>query len=200
MKASTQRLLVAAAVVLVIIAAGTLAMRQVPEQVSAPLFLLVVIIEVIIAPIPGGAVGYLGAAKFGFWQAWPLLYIGNVIGTVTVFYVARRLGTPIFEENVSGKTRERYNRMLHEHPRLLWLAYSVPLIPVDVLSVLAGLSSMSARRFFLIALSGYILYTAIVAFVGSSVAELIGITEAVSVFGFVLFAGLAWWLWRQHRK
>ncbi|HEX6133390.1 MAG TPA: VTT domain-containing protein [Longimicrobiales bacterium] len=200
MKASTQRLLVAGAVVLVVIVAGLLAMRQVPEQISAPLFLVVVIIEVIIAPIPGGAVGYLGAAKFGFWHAWPLLYAGNVIGTVTVFYLARRLGTPIFEENVGEKTRTRYNRMLDDHPLLLWLVYSVPVVPVDVLSVLAGLSKMSARRFFLIALSGYIIYTAIVAWVGSSVAELIGITDAVSVFGFVLLAGLAWWLWRHHRK
>ena len=33
-------------------AAGTLLFRQIPTEVSAPLYLLVVIIEVIIAPIP----------------------------------------------------------------------------------------------------------------------------------------------------
>jgi uncharacterized membrane protein YdjX (TVP38/TMEM64 family) len=196
----TQRLIVTGAVVLVIIFAGMLLFRQIPATVSAPLFLVVVIIEVIVAPIPGGAVGYLGAARFGFWQAWPLLYIGNVIGTILVFFLARRFGTPVFEENVAPATRARYNRLLEHHPLLLWLVYSVPLIPVDVLSVLAGLSTISPRRFFLIALSGYIIYTAIVAYVGSSLAQFIGVTEAVSVIGAVFFIALAVWLWRQQRK
>ena len=200
MTARTRRLIIAAAVVLLVIAAGTLVFRQIPATVSAPLFVLVVIIEVVIAPIPGGAVGYLGAARYGFWQAWPLLYIGNVIGTSLVFWLARRFGTPLFEENVSGKTRARYNSILHEHPLLLWLVYSVPLIPVDVLSILAGLSSISAKRFLSIALTGYICYTGIVAFVGSSLAHFIGVTEALSVIGLVFLLGLAWWLWQQQSR
>lgn len=196
----THKLLTVAAVVLVVVIAGTLLFRQIPEEVSAPLFVLVVIIEVIVAPIPGGAIGYLGAARFGFWQAWPLLYIGNVIGTTCVFFLARRYGAPLFEENVAEKTRARYNRILDHHPVLLWFVYSVPLLPVDVLSVLAGLSSLSARRFLAIALTGYLFYTAIVAYVGSSLAQLVGMTEAVSVIGVLFFVGLAWWLWSQHRN
>jgi uncharacterized membrane protein YdjX (TVP38/TMEM64 family) len=199
-KPRTQKLVIVAAVLLVIIFAGTLLFRQIPEEVSAPLFLLVVIIEVIVAPIPGGAVGYLGAARFGFWQAWPLLYIGNVVGTTIVFFLARRFGTPLFEENVPQKTRARYDRILERHPVLLWLVYTVPLIPVDVLSILAGLSSLSARRFLLIACSGYIIYTAIVAYVGSSLAQLIGVTDALSVLGMLFLAGLVWWLWSRHRN
>jgi uncharacterized membrane protein YdjX (TVP38/TMEM64 family) len=196
----TRRLLTVAAVVLVIAIAGTLLFRQIPEEVSAPLFLLAVIIEVIVAPIPGGAVGYLGAARFGFWQAWPLLYIGNVIGTTFVFFLARRYGTPLFEENVAENTRVRYNRLLEHHPVLLWLVYSVPLMPVDVLSVLAGLSTLSARRFLSIALTGYLFYTAIVAYVGSALAQFVGVTEAVSVIGAVFFVVLVWWLWSYNRK
>jgi uncharacterized membrane protein YdjX (TVP38/TMEM64 family) len=196
----TRKLLTVAAVVLVVVIAGTLLFRQIPAEVSAPLFLLVVIVEVIVAPIPGGAVGYLGAARFGFWQAWPLLYIGNVIGTTVVFFIARRYGTPLFEENVAERTRVRYNRLLEHHPVLLWLVYSVPLMPVDVLSMLAGLSTLSARRFLSIALTGYIFYTAIVAYVGSSLAQLVGMTEAVSVIGGVFFVVLVWWLWSRNRK
>jgi len=194
-----RRLIIAAAVILVVIAAGTLLFRQIPETVSAPLFVLVVVVEVVIAPIPGGAVGYLGAARYGFLQAWPLLYIGNVIGTCLVFWLARRFGAPLFEENVSGKTRERYNALLEGHPGMLWLVYSVPLIPVDMLSVLAGLSQMSAKRFLLIACTGYILYTGIVAYVGSSLAQFIGVAEALSVIGGVFLVALLIWLWRSTR-
>jgi uncharacterized membrane protein YdjX (TVP38/TMEM64 family) len=76
----------------------------------------------------------------------------------------------------------------------------VPLIPVDVLSVLAGLSQMSRRRFFTIAFTGYFFYTAIVAFVGSQLAEWIGMTEALSVIGalFVVVVGI--WLWDRQRQ
>jgi uncharacterized membrane protein YdjX (TVP38/TMEM64 family) len=194
-----KKLIIAAAVVAVVFVVGMLVFEQIPATVSAPLFLLVVIIEVVIAPIPGGAVGYLGAARFGFWQAWPLLYIGNLIGTFLVFTLARKFGAPLFEENTSSKTRERYDRLLDGHPLLLWFFYTVPLIPVDVLSVLAGLSHMSRRRFFTIAFTGYFFYTAIVAYVGSSLAHLIGITEALSVIGAIFVVILAAWLW-SHQK
>lgn len=200
MSPRTQKLLLFAAVVLVIAIAGTLLFRQIPEEVSAPLFLLVVIIEVVVAPIPGGAVGYLGAARFGFWQAWPLLYAGNVIGTVLVFFLARRYGTPFFEEHVAPRTRDRYNRLLDSHPVLIWFVYAIPFVPVDVLSVLAGLSTMTPRRFFLIALTGYIVYTAIVASVGSTLAEFIGVADALSVIGAVFFGGVVWWLWTRSRN
>jgi uncharacterized membrane protein YdjX (TVP38/TMEM64 family) len=195
----TRKLAITGGVLLVVVAAGVLLFQRIPDTVSWPLFVLVVIVEVVIAPIPGGAVGYLGAARFGFWQAWPLLYIGNVIGTTLVFFLARRFGTPIFEENVSQKTRKRYDDILQNHPVLLWAVYSVPVIPVDVLSVLAGLSKISARRFLTIALTGYIIYTGIVAYVGSSLAQFIGVTEAMSVIGLVFVAGLGWWLWKRHK-
>jgi uncharacterized membrane protein YdjX (TVP38/TMEM64 family) len=194
-----KKLVVAAGVVVLLVVAGMLVLQSVPETVSAPLFVLVVVLEVIIAPIPGGAVGYLGAARFGFWQAWPLLYIGNVIGTTIAFTLARRIGAPIFEESVSAKTRERYDALLHGHPVLLWTVYTVPLIPVDVLSVLAGLSRMSARRFLLIAWTGFLFYTAIVAYVGSSLAQYIGVTDAMSVIGAVFLVALIVWLWRREK-
>ena len=200
MSPRTRRLIIAGGVLLVVVVAGALLFRRIPDTVSWPLFILVVVIEVVIAPIPGGAIGYLGAARFGFLQAWPLLYIGNVIGTSLVFFLARRYGTPIFEENVSDKTRQRYDDILQNHPVLLWAVYSVPIIPVDVLSVLAGLSRISARRFLSIALSGYIIYTGIVAYVGSSLAQFIGVTEAMSVIGLVFIIGLGWWLWQQHAR
>lgn len=200
MKPLTRRLLVLGSVVLLLIVAGTLMMRRVPETVSAPLFILVVILEVIIAPVPGGAIGYMGAARYGFWQAWPILYIGNAIGTTVVFFLARRLGAPLFEESVSPKTRARYDRLLEHNTVLLWLLYSVPLVPVDILSVLAGLSTISPRRFLTIALTGYIFYTAIVAYVGSFVAEAVGMTAALSAMGVLLFVFVVWWLWKQQVK
>ena len=200
MEPRRQKLAVALAVVVVMVACGVLLFQKIPETVSAPLFLLVVILEVIVAPVPGGAIAYLGAARFGFWEAWPLLYIGNVVGTTIVFWLARKLGGPIFEENVSARARLRYNSILENRTVLLWFIYAVPLVPVDVLSILAGLSRIRPRRFFLIAHTGYISYTAIVAYAGSSLAQFLGMTQAISVLGTIFFLGLIWWVWRGSRR
>ncbi len=194
-----RKLIVVGAVVLTLVVAGLLLFRQIPDNVSAPLFVLVVVVEVVIAPIPGGAIGYMGAARFGFERAWPLLYIGNVIGTTLVFWLARRFGAPLFEENVTELTRKRYDAILRGHSLLLWIFYAIPIIPVDMLSVLAGLSRMRVRRFLLIAYSGYFFYTGIVAYVGSFVADNIGVTEAMSVIGAVFLFMVAWWLWREQK-
>jgi uncharacterized membrane protein YdjX (TVP38/TMEM64 family) len=200
MQPNRKKLIIVAAVIVMLVVIGGLLVQQIPATVSAPLFVLVVVMEVIIAPIPGGAIGYLGAARYGFWTAWPLLYIGNIIGTTIAFLLARKIGAPIFEENVSGKTRARYDALLEGHPLLLWGVYTVPLIPVDVLSVLAGLSHMPARKFLLIAYTGFFFYTAIVAYVGSFLAQFIGVTEAMSAIGGLFLVVLAVWLWRHQRQ
>ena len=196
-KPATRRLVMMAALIAVLIVAGTLLMRRLPESVSALMFVGVVVVEVMIAPIPGGAVAYMGAARFGFWTAWPLLYVGNAIGTTLVFFLARHFGAPLFRESVTEENRRRYDGLLQHHRVLLWLAYCVPVVPVDVLSVLAGLSNISKRKFLTIALTGYLFYTGIVAFVGDFAAELVGTTEAVSALGAILLGALAWWLWRM---
>ena len=197
--AGRRKLAIALAVVLVALASGTLLSQRIPDSVSAPLFLMVVVLEVVVAPIPGGAIGYLGAARFGFWQAWPLLYLGNVIGTTLLFWLARRYGAPLFEAHVSARARERYDHKLQRRPFLLWLAYAMPVLPVDALSILAGLSRIRPRRFFLTAYTGYLFYTAIVAYVGDSLSQFIGVTNAISVLGGVVFAGLLVWLWKESR-
>lgn len=198
-KPITRRLIVLAALIAVLIVSGTLLMRRLPESVSAVMLIAVVIVEVVIAPIPGGAVAYMGAARFGFWQAWPLLYLGNAIGTTLVFFLARQFGAPLFRGSVTEEHRRRYDALLQHHGVLLWLAYFVPVVPVDVLSVLAGVSSISARKFLTIALTGFLFYTGVVAFVGDFAAQLVGTTEAVSGLGAMLLGALAWWLWRRAR-
>lgn len=198
MVSGRKKLILVAGVVVLLVVAGMLVLRQVPSTVSAPLFVLVVILEVIIAPLPGGPIGYLGAARFGFWNAWPLLYAGNLVGTTIAFALARRFGAPLFEEHVAPKTRARYDRLLDGNLALLWAVYALPIAPVDVLSVLAGLSRMSAVRFLVVAYTGFLLRTALAAYLGSALADFAGVSTAMSVIGIVFMIGLIAWLWKRE--
>jgi uncharacterized membrane protein YdjX (TVP38/TMEM64 family) len=199
MTPKTRRLLIFAAGVIALAVAGALVFRKIPEEVSGPLFLLAIVVEVIVAPIPGGVIGYLGAARLGFLTAWPLLYLGNVIGTTILFLLVRRFGAPIFAENVAPESRQRYQNILEGNRLLLWLFYAVPMIPVDILSAMAALSTISARRFLLIVYTGFLSYTAIIAFVGAFLADYVGVADAISLIGGFFFIVFCVALWQRHR-
>ena len=64
--------------------------------------------------------------------------------------------------------------------------------------MLAALSSIPSRTFLRIALTGYLLNTGIVAFLGDFAAEVVGATQAISGLGLVLLGALVWWLWRAR--
>ena len=116
-----------------------------------------------------------------------------------VFMLARRLGAPVFQESVSASARQRYDGLLQSHAVLLWAAYSVPVLPVDMLSVLAGLSRISAKRFLTIALTAYVVYSGIVAFVGDVATSLLGASETLALLGCALLAAVIRWVWRTSR-
>ena len=48
------------------------ALVQVAGPFSRVTFVLLVIVEVVVAPIPGGVIAFLASAAWGFWQSWPL--------------------------------------------------------------------------------------------------------------------------------
>lgn len=169
--------------------------------VARTAFFFIIVIEVIIAPIPGGIIGYLGAVHFGFWHAWAIMYSANVVGTIIVFFLARKLGRPFLEKSTTKEERDKYNRLLSEYPWMLYLVYAVPLFPIDVISILAGVSNVSAKRFLPIAIIGLITYTGIIALIGAFFGDYIPFVENMTVAALALIVGAcAYVLWRWKQQ
>ena len=137
------------------------------EELGPLLFFLVILTEVIVAPIPGGVIAFVGSAQLGFWTAWPILYAGNVIGSNVLFHLARRFGRPFVERHTKEKQRVKYERAIERHPRLLWIPYAFPVFPIDVISALLGVSGMRRRWFLLTTVLALPSYTGITALVGA---------------------------------
>jgi uncharacterized membrane protein YdjX (TVP38/TMEM64 family) len=133
-------------------------------------------------------------------MAWPLLYLGNIIGTTLLFILVRHFGAPIFAENVSETTRRRYEAIVEGNRLLFWIFYAIPIIPVDFLSVIAGLSKIRTRDFLLVVYTGFIIYTALISFVGSTLADFIGVANTISLIGAVFFLLFCVALWQRHRR
>lgn len=120
-------------------------------EVGAPLiFLLLQVLQILMAFIPGGMLLTGGVVIFGPWLG--LLYncIGTALGSCLNFWLAKRWGQPLVHHLLEDATREKYLGWLEEDKkfdRLFAVAILLPFFPDDALCLIAGLSPMGWRRF-----------------------------------------------------
>jgi len=107
----------------------------------------IIIIETIIAPIPGTLVPIVIGALYGIWPGILYAWVGNMIGSIIAFWIARKLGRPGVKRIISEEKIQRYDGYLHRRRIMIWVAYFIPLLPLDVLSFVIGLSQIRFRFF-----------------------------------------------------
>lgn len=116
----------------------------------------IIVIEVIIAPIPGYIVPFVVGALYGVWEGLLYTWIGNVAGSMIAFWIARRLGRPIVRKIISENKIKNFDSFLHRNKLLMWIVYIFPIFPVDIISFTIGFSAVTFRRFVLIVSLGFI--------------------------------------------
>lgn len=174
-----KKFLITAVLLLILLAGGWWLIESVPEGAGWPILLAFVVVEVIFAPIPGGAVTYIAAEQLGYW-AWPVQYAGNIIGATIVFFLVRRFGQPYIRRVASEKELDRYDRLLRNHPRLLWGVYAVPIFPIDLVTIVSALSGIRAKKFFLIISTALVAYTGLQTLIAVKLAQYVGILHILS--------------------
>lgn len=111
------------------------------------------ILSVVIAPIPSNITAAAGAYLFGLWPSFLLTWGAVAAGSVLIFALARALGRQFAEQFVGEKLSERYLDLIRrKRDVFLLLAFLLPFFPDDLLCILAGLTDISFRRFFLLVL------------------------------------------------
>lgn len=116
-------------------------------------FFLVQILSVIFAPIPSNVIAAAGGLLFGTLPAFLITFCAVVSGSLFTFSLARILGQKFVDRFVSQKLSKKYQSVLQtKAPIFLILAFLFPFFPDDMLCILAGLTSISVRRFALIVL------------------------------------------------
>jgi uncharacterized membrane protein YdjX (TVP38/TMEM64 family) len=122
---------------------------------AAPLlYVLIVIVEVVIAPLPGLMLYAPGGVIFGGLQGGLLSLLGNVLGAGIASRVGRSLGGATFSANLRARI-ERYEPLLER--RGVWVIALLrvnPLTSSDLVSYAAGLSGVSTRQVMLGTLLG----------------------------------------------
>lgn len=114
-------------------------------------YFLLQMMTVIIAPIPSNVTMMAGALALGFWPAMILGVLAVICGSVIVFLAARALGRNAVRGFLDRGVMERYLPVIEEKQDMfLFLTMLFPFFPDDALCILAGLTTISLRRFVLI--------------------------------------------------
>ena len=109
--------------------------------------------SVVIAPIPSNITAAAGAYLFGLWPSFLLTWGAVTLGSAIVFGLARLLGGQFASRFMGEKLSEKYLDLIRrKRDVFLLLAFLFPFFPDDLLCILAGLTDISFRRFFLLAL------------------------------------------------
>jgi uncharacterized membrane protein YdjX (TVP38/TMEM64 family) len=125
------------------------------EAYSPLAFILLQIIQVIIAPIPGGAVEFLGGYLFGVKAGFIYSMIGLFFGSWMAFSLARIFEKIAVEKFVSEKTRKRFDYLIeHEGVILSFILFLLPGFPKDALCYILGLTPMHLGIFLIISTIG----------------------------------------------
>lgn len=138
--------------------------------ILAPLLLgIILVLQVIVAAIPGHALMVGGGYVFGFFPAFCISLVTTVLGSQIGFMLARWAGRPLVEKLAPVEVLDKWYDVSAKKGLLFFMfAFMIPIFPADVMNYIAGLSSLSARRFFcanLIGrLPGVVLMTAVGAY------------------------------------
>ena len=124
----------------------------------APFFFIVIqSLQVVFAPIPGEATGFIGGYLFGVPLGLLYSTVGLTLGSVLAFLIARWLEERYVSRWVPKEILEKFDFLMERQGALVALIlFIVPGFPKDYLCFVLGLSRMPFRLFLVICLVGRI--------------------------------------------
>ncbi len=119
---------------------------------AAPaVFIVIQTLQVIFAPVPGEATGFLGGFLFGAIPGFVYSTIGLTLGSLAAFLLGRWLEINFVEKVVRRETLDKFAFMVERQGTLIaFLLFLLPGFPKDYLCFILGLSKMPLKVFLLI--------------------------------------------------
>lgn len=165
----------------------------------APLvYIFVYAAQIVIAPLPGAALAYTAGYLFGPIAAVYSM-LGILIGSALGFLLARRFGMPLIEKLAPTSWLERWRNLSAVNSSFTW--FLLMLAPTaDVFYFIAGLTTLSFRRFMLIVLLGRTPGIILSSYLGANI-EAFGVQWVFILIGAMLVIALAGnWLRQRVEK
>ena len=111
-------------------------------------FMLIQILQVVFAPIPGEMTGFVGGYLFGVWPGFVYSSIALTVGSLINFSVGRFLGKRFVRRLIPSKHLKRLDAVLkHEGALIIFILFVFPGFPKDYLCLFLGLSAIPIKLF-----------------------------------------------------
>jgi uncharacterized membrane protein YdjX (TVP38/TMEM64 family) len=118
-------------------------------------FIVVQVLQVVVAPIPGEVTGLLGGYLYGPYIGILLSTIGLTLGSYAAFALSRIFGRPFAEKFVPEAAMKRFDYLLqHKGLVLVFLLFLIPGFPKDYLCYILGLGHLSTMQFLFVGTIG----------------------------------------------
>jgi uncharacterized membrane protein YdjX (TVP38/TMEM64 family) len=124
--------------------------------IFAPLvFITLQVLQVIFAPVPGEATGFIGGYIFGAGKGFLFSTIGLSIGSLLNLLIGRYLGKRFIRRHIPTRYLERFDTFLrHQGIIVIFILFVVPGFPKDYLCLFLGLSNLPIKVLLLLATIG----------------------------------------------
>lgn len=139
----------------------------------APLiFMVLQILQVLFAPVPGEATGILGGYLFGAWPSFLYSSLALAVGSALAFAIGHFFADAFRDRFSRTKMYRRFNHLVFKGDFVIpFVLFLFPGFPKDSLSYLLGLSTMPFKVFIFIAAIARMPGTLILSFEGAQVYE-----------------------------
>jgi uncharacterized membrane protein YdjX (TVP38/TMEM64 family) len=157
------------------------------------LYTLFYALQIVIAPIPGAPLAYTAGFLFGSAPAAIYSMTGILIGSAIAFLLARRFGLPLIEKIAPRSWIERWQNLSAVNSSFVW--FLLMLAPsADVFYFIAGLTTLSFRRYMLLVLVGRLPGIILSSILGANI-ETFGVQWVFILIGaMLLVAALGNWV------
>jgi uncharacterized membrane protein YdjX (TVP38/TMEM64 family) len=137
----------------------------------APLFFIVIqSLQVVFAPIPGEATGFIGGYLFGVPLGFLYSSVGLTLGSVGAFLLARWLEKHVVARWIPKGVLNKFDFLMERQGAVIsFILFLLPGFPKDYLCFVLGLSRMPFKLFLLISTVGRIPGTLLLTLQGAKV-------------------------------
>ena len=158
------------------------------------LFVLIQVLQVVIAPIPGQAAAFAGGFIFGFWKGWGLTTLGLVLGSLIAMVLARLLGISLVRKIVPESIITRFDSVISEGGYMtFFMIFLLPALPDDAVCFLAGLTKLKLLPLSIVCLLGRAPGMLVLSLTGAGFAD--GFAWSVQVlFAVMMILSVILWL------
>ena len=141
-------------------------------QGAPAIFIIIQILQVLFAPFPGEATGFIGGFLFGAAKGFLFSSIGLTLGSWINFTIGRFMGKRFVRKLIPERQLDRLDKIIKRQGVIvLFILFVIPGFPKDYLCLFLGLSTLPLKIFLILAGIGRMPGTLMLSLQGSYIFE-----------------------------